>query len=237
VNNLDMSYASYTPPAYSSNVFVPGSHIYSWLDYDCWWLVPCYNQYITYYNWERCAVWCVPVAWTMIYWYYDRKWQFPNLIPWTASDINNTTIRTIIKDIWENYVNTKCNDNWWLTWDTSLTDALNWINYAINKWYTNSTVTKLSSKNLTYLFNNIKNEIDNWRPIIVNTSSHSMVAFWYYSWWVNIVRINVWYWEDGTIYDWTYNYYLSNMEYNINSIDYWLDIKPLKSLIKVNIVN
>lgn len=237
INNLDMSYASYTPPAYSSNVFVPGVHVYSWSNYNCWGLVPCYNQYMTTYYWNTCAVWCVPVAWWMIYWYYDRKWQFPNLIPWTAPTINNSTINNVIKDIWENYVNTKCNINWGITWDTSLSDAVNWINYAIDKWYTNSTSQRIKHSNLSTIFYHIKDEIYNWRPVIVNTGSHSMVAFWYYNWWQNIVRINVWYWHNNKISDWIYSYYLSNMEYNINSIYYWSNTQKLESLIKINISN
>ncbi len=38
-----------------------------------------------------------------------------------------------MKNLWLNYLNTKCDEDWGLTWDTKLSDAINWIDYAIDR--------------------------------------------------------------------------------------------------------
>ncbi len=60
-----------------------------------------------------------------------------------------------------------------------------------------------------------------------------MIVFWYYDWWQRIARINVWYWNIGQVN----NHYLSNIDYNIDSIYYWTTTQKLASLIKVKISN
>lgn len=239
INNLDTSFATwYNPPANSSNVFIPW--LYAYPNDNCWWKVPCYWQFETTYDWENCAVWCWPVAWWMIYWYYDRNWYFPDLMPWWSAptindtEVENTPINNIIKFIGDYYVSTKCNSEWNWAWSTSLGNFLNWIDYAIDRWYTSSSANLTYNDNTSILFNVIKYEIYNWRPIVVNTKKHIMVAFWYYDWWQKIVRINLWYWNNHKFNN---NYYSSNIDYNIDSIYYNWSSKPLKSVVRVNISN
>lgn len=224
-----MSYASYTPPAYSSNVFVPG-WIYVW----CWWKVPCYEQFDVDYNGVTCLVWCVPVAYAIIYWYYDRKWTFPDLFPWKASTLNNDISKIVIEYLWKVNLWTYCK-NWW--WATSATNVESWINYAKERWYLNS-YSELKQSSLSVMFNILKYEISNWRPIIANTDWHSMVSFWYYeslNSGIKIIRLNLWYWPS---YQVSNGYYWSNIDYNINSIYYeWQNKWSIKSVVRVVISN
>jgi hypothetical protein len=51
----------------------------------------------------------------MIYWYYDRNWTYPDLITWTAPNVNSSTIESLIKNLWQNYMSTYCSAGVWLT--------------------------------------------------------------------------------------------------------------------------
>jgi hypothetical protein len=178
-------------------------------------------------------VWCVPIAYSMIYWYYDKNWIYPDLISWVAPEINSTLIDILAKNIWQNYVSTYCSGTTWLT---SQINRLKWIQYAKDKWYSNSSVIR-SVWTVSTLFTIIKSAINAWNPIIANTSNHSMVAFWYNSTsWLPIIRMNIWRGNNTLIWnDWkTYNY--SNIDYNMNSIYFWwVNQWAITSIIKVTI--
>jgi len=226
----------YVLPTYASNKFVPWNN-YTW----CNWKIPCYKQFSTSYNWQNCLVWCVPTAYAMIYWYYDRKWDFPNLIPWTAPTLNdenqNTTINNVIKEIWS-YSQVKCNWNDWVTSTNSWTLS---IQYAVNKWYIKSSATPIWSTDLTYLFNNIKSEINYGRPLIWWDWTHAMVIYWYYNTTntnLKIIRVNLWGWPLYILKTSVWNkYYGSSIDYNINSIYYNYTNHELKTIVKVIISN
>jgi len=111
----------------------------------------------------------------------------------------------------------------WAIWNTKLHNAWNWIKFAIDKWYTKSTSSVVSWTTTSNLFhNNIKTEINAWRPVIVNTTKHSFVTFGYYNTSLintKIIRVNLWFWPSYPITSdsWTV-YYWSNIDYNIDSI-------------------
>ncbi len=225
---MDTSFADYTNPGVS-DVFVNWNY-YSW----CYGKIPCYSQFETTYNWGTCQVWCVPVAYAMVYWYYDRKWDFPNLFPWVAWNYNDNISEIVIEYLWKINLWTYCKWSWWATKPSNLK---NWINYAISRWYDNS-YSDLKIWNLSYLFNILKYEINNSRPIIANTESHSMVAFWYYN--TNnsdtkIIRLNLWF---GNSYQVDSGIFWINVDYNMDSIFYnWENKWWIESLIKVVISN
>lgn len=208
-----MSYASYNNP-WTSNIIIPG-----WISSsECVWVTPCYNQFQTIYNWEICSNWCSPTAVWIIFWYYDRNW-FPNLIPWTATLTNSYFVNTMISEV-SNIIWTKCS---WTQWTTILSNVKNAKQYAINKWYKNSTSSYSWNINTLQVFNEVKSEINLWRPILIhilNNSSwwwHAVVWFWYRSTWTTkIVRVNMW-WGGSSKY---WNYYLSNIDQNLDSVYY-----------------
>lgn len=222
----------YIPTAYSSNKFV------YWSSYtNCNWKLPCYEQFPYWYNWQSCEVWCAPIAYSMIYGYYDRKWLYPNLVPGTASTLNSTDVENMTKELW-GYLWTYCNG---LLWTTSSSNLYKGINYAKSKWYNNSTATKITTSSLSTLFLNIKNEINSSRPIIAATGDHVFVVFWYYntSSDLKIVRANLWGWNLYNMTDINGNiYYGSNVDYNMDSIYYgWSDHWSIKHIVKVIIAN
>lgn len=188
---------------------------------NCWSRIPCYNQYTTTYNWSSCYVWCTPVAFWMIYWYYDRLWgTYANLISWTANSINDTTVNTMIKAVWTK-LSTYCSWNEWATNSTNYTSA---INYAKDKWYNNSVAINYTWTPSS-LFTTIKSEINSNRPIVIHlrsldwTKGHSVVWYWYKTTGsLSIVRINMGWWY--TLIPWTTSYYYSNVDYDISSMYY-----------------
>jgi len=210
VNNLDMSYASYTNP-WTSDIIIPG-----WFSTStCVWVTPCYDQFQTVYNWETCNVWCSPTAAWIVLWYYDRNW-FPNLLPWTATLTNSYFVDNMIKDLW-NIMWTECSGNTGVTYMNKISDLKY---YAINKWYAWTTTHFSWLKSTSYIFSNIKHEIDNLRPIIIHTlwtPWHDIVWFWYKSIWnYKVARVNMWWW--GISKEWIY--YLSNIDQNLDAIYY-----------------
>lgn len=215
----------------ASNIFV------SWNEYwtTCKWKLPCYNQFDSTYNWSNCKVWCVPTAYWIIYWYYDRNWTYPDLVTWTASTLNDTISNTMIRKLWD-YLLTTCS---WSAWWTNSSNLTKWIQYARDKWYANSyAMYYWTANNVSQLFNVIKTEVNGNRPIMANTSWHAMVAFWYNSTsWNPIIRLNLWWgWISQIIWtNWLpYNY--SEIDYNMNWLYFkWVDNKAITSLVKINI--
>lgn len=143
------------------------------------------------------------------------------------------------RKLWKDYLWTRC--LWW-GWATSSDNLTLWIGYAKSKWYINSIAWKVSSSNTSFLFQNIKSEINLWRPLIWNTSNHAIVIFGYYNSSntnIKVFRANVWWWAYYNFTDSNTNiYYGSNIDYNIDSIYYssaeqW----PIKSIVKVIISN
>jgi hypothetical protein len=221
----------YVPPSNASNTFVLGN-AYSW----CNWKLPCYNQFTTTYNWSSCAVWCVPTAYATLFWYYDRKWTFPNLIAWTASTLNSTDIQTLMSTLWQSYMSTICS---WAEWLTSTTNWMNWgVNYAKSKWYANTIWTAFT----TNIFSNIKTEINASRPVILWNWSHAMVWYWYYSTTdtsKQIIRVNLWYWPLYNVTNaWWTVYYWSSIDYNVSSLYYNSSTQPwISTLVKIIVSN
>lgn len=240
INNLNIANAGeivwvmdYLPPSYASNTFVP------WLSYSwCSWKVPCYEQFPTTYNWQTCLVWCVPTAYAMIYGYYDRKGQFPNLISGTVPTVNNTTIQNLAIDLWKNYMWTYCNWNIWVTSTSNWTLS---IQYAKNKWYINSTATAIWSTNLNILFNSIKSEINSGRPLVWWDWNHAMVIYWYYMTAdssIKIIRVNLWLGNSYVLWSASWLYYRTTaIDYNLNSIYYESPARSLNSIVKILISN
>lgn len=220
----------YIPPT-ASNIII------SWSEYwTCKWKLPCYSQFNTTYNWVICAVWCVPSAYWMIYWYYDRNGTYPNLIAWTASTTNDSTTNTMLKSLWT-YLLTTCS---WSEWLTSSTNLIKWIQYAKDKWYANSSALKVTWT-VSNLFSAIKSSIDLNRPIMANTTTHAMVAYWYNSAsWNPIIRLNLWWWQTMYQYwtDWITKYYYSSIDFNMNWLYYDnADKWRITSLVRVTISN
>lgn len=212
---------------------------------DCWSRTPCYGQYKSTYNWKPASSWCAPTAMAIVYWYYDRNWK-SWLIPGTAVSASfwndfDSTIKRVI-----DYVRTSM--NWQYVLNDSgrsyLTAVLSsnktkGINYAIAKWYKNST-SKYYTWSTSTLFSKIKAEIDADRPIIIwlksktSNAAHAVVWYWYKSWTpdTNIVRINMW-WGYKTLEP--TSYYSSNIDYNLNSMFYFWSDHYATSIVTVNI--
>lgn len=211
---LNQGWNWYISP-WTSDIFIPWASTSN-----CWSRIPCYNQFTTTYNWSSCYVWCTPVAFWMIYWYYDRQWIYPNLISWTANSINDSTVNTMIQTVWAK-LSTFCSWNEWATYSSNYTNA---IQYAKDKWYTSSVATNYSWIPSS-LFTTIKSEINSNRPIVIHLRSldwkkgHSVVWYWYKSIWSTpIVRINMWW--GYILIPWTSSYYYSNVDYDLNSMYY-----------------
>lgn len=209
---LDLAVAGYVAPA-PSNKFVGGPQ--SWTN--CTGAVPCYKQFSAIYNKKNCDIGCVPTALAIIYGYHDRNGK-PNLIPWTAPLTNNTTIDLLTKTLGD-MMETFCENGVWLTYWTKSPLG---IEYAKDKGYTNSTSSYLFDISTSTIFNKVKNEIDANRPIMLFNNEHAMVGFGYNSTsWLPIVRVNLWWWGTYKVDGYFWQYYASNIDYNINSI--WYD--------------
>lgn len=230
---LDMAMASYKEVA-SSNKFIPWNE-YSW----CKWKVPCYQQFSTKYNWVTCAVGCIPLAYGMIYWYYDRIWLYPDLLKETvAPTLNNSSVNDMVTELGI-YLKTSCTEDW--VWVTKGSVSDKWIEYAKNKWYSWSVAERISWTTYELFHNHIKSEINNWRPVIVNTKTHWFVAYGYLNTnLVNtkIIRVNLWVWPDYKINGLNKSYYWSSIDYDMDSIFYdnqnkWWII----NVVKVKIMN
>jgi len=218
----------YIPPSNVSNTFVAWD-VYS----GCNWKLPCYKQILgVNYNWSNCAVWCVPTAYTILFWYYDRKWNFPNLISWIASTTWSSVEDNVMIDLWKNYMLTSCS---WAVWLTTVNNWMSWaILYAKSKWYTNTIWTPYTSN----IFANIKTEINAWRPVILWNWIHAIVWYWYYNTTnttKQIIRVNLWYWALYNVTDsWWWIHYWSNIDYNINSLYYNSSTQPwINSMVRI----
>jgi hypothetical protein len=226
---LDMGYAAYSNPG-TSNTFIPWAGASSTI---CSWITPCYKQFSTTYNWATCWVWCGPVAWWIIMWYYDRNWK-SNLILWNASITNDTTVNVMIREIWTAML-TSCS-NW--EWSTYRTNIKNAVDYAIGKGYTGSTSNYSWIVSTLTIFSKVKTEISNWKPIIIHanwSAWHFMVWFWYKStnWTDKIVRLNMW-WGNGLIDN---LYPKSDIDQNLDSIYYmpWYELNVADAYTTFNI--
>lgn len=234
MNNLNVANAAYTNP-WTSNVFVPTSDLQSYAT--CSWRTPCYKQFQTTYNWATCSSWCSPTAVWILFWYYDKNW-FWNLLYWTAPVTNTTITNDMIKTIWL-LIWTHCN---WNTWDTNPENVKNAKQYAINKWYKNTTSSFSNSITTANVFTNVKTEINAGRPIVIHAKDpwHAIVWFWYLnSTTLKVVRMNMWWWGTNNLPIWTIKYYTSNIDQNLDSIYYFDNIawKTAYATTKFNIVN
>jgi len=248
--SLDMAFAdlperttwvTYTSP-WASDIFVPWSSTS-----DCTSRVPCYQQFQTIYSNLTCSSWCSPTAVAILFWYYDKNW-FSNLVSWTAptSEIMNTTSKWLVNSVaakmW-----TYCKyiqKSWTYQWATNGTNIINTKQYAIDKWYKNTTSSGLSSSNISTLFSGIKTEINAGRPTLVSmkyifnneTIRHTAVVYWYKSTPSNsnIVLMNMWWWKYKV--DWWTTYTYSSINQNLWSIYYvWSNNKVAYAITKFTI--
>lgn len=157
--------------------------------------IPCYTQFTnTYTNWT-CAVWCWPTALTQILAYHDRRGTFPNLFPNIIA--SPTTIDQTIANIIRTYMGTVCS---WVEWATTFANEGNGLKYARDRGYINTILPSLITSNLFY---NIRLQVNQGRPLIINASSSSVWhIFVAYGWntdtvWMNQIHVNYW-WGSGT---------------------------------------
>lgn len=160
--------------------------------------IPCYNQFRqTYGNITDCAVWCWPTALTQILAYHDRRGTFPNLFPNVPA--NQTTMDQFTANTIRGYMGTVCNATT-KEWDTGFASEWNGLRFARDKGYINTVLPTLITSNI---FLNIRNNINQWRPVIVNAASvnkwHIFVAYWWNTdtVWVNQIHVNYG-WGAGT---------------------------------------
>lgn len=227
---------TYTSP-WTSDIKVPGSNTT-----DCTSRTPCYQQFQTTYGSLSCSSWCAPTAVAILFWYYDRNW-LSNLVSWTAptTEIMNTTSKWLVTSVaWKIWTYCK-----WTEWATNITNIPNAKQYAIDKWYLNTTSSFISGTTAT-LFTEIKSEINLWRPVISNIIYqkdwtqrwHTTVVYWYKSSPSNsnIVLMNMWWWVYKV--DWLNTYTYSSINQNLSSVYYfWSYNKPVTSIVKFNIKN
>ena len=234
MKNLNIANASYTNP-WVSNVFIPW-----WISSaECSWATPCYNQPSVNYNWTICSAWCSPTAVWIVFWYYDRNW-YPNLLSTTAPLTNDYFVDSMIKSIWDT-IWTYCD---WDSWNSYKQNVYKAKQYAINKWYTNTTSSYSWLISISSIFSNVKTEINAWRPIIIhviNNSTnvwHAIVWFWYRnSTTTKVVRVNLWWGWTSVIDSWS-SYYTSNIDQNLDSIYYkWDNNKSAVAVTKFKISN
>jgi hypothetical protein len=159
--------------------------------------IPCYNQFPFNYNGTICAVGCWPTALTQILAYHDRRGTFPNLFPniiASATTIDQTTTNSI-----RTYMGTVCNNTTWQG-DTVFINEWNGLRFARDKGYINTILPSLITSNIFY---NIRINVNNGRPMIINaggaSGGHIFVA---YGWntdtvWVNQIHVNYG-WGPGT---------------------------------------
>lgn len=157
--------------------------------------IPCYSQFTWTYNWTSCFVGCWPTALTQILAYHDRRWTFPNLFPNVVA--SPTTMDQTAANSIRTYMGTVCSNG---EWATGFVNEWNGLRYARDRGYTNTVLPSLITSNIFY---NIRINVNQWRPVIINASSasawHIFVA---YGWntdtvWVNQIHVNYW-WGSGT---------------------------------------
>jgi len=167
--------------------------------------IPCYKQFKWNYdmdNGDNCDSGCSPTAMAMIYWYYDRNNIFPDLVSGIAKDYidnasTNSNITNLINAVRED-MKTRCKlrDDWLSSsWPTSRSNIKKAIQYAKDKWYSNS-VSFLKTDSTIWLFGDIIHEIARGRPVIIHTETHTLVAYWYKKVVSDkMIRVNYWWWR------------------------------------------
>lgn len=144
--------------------------------------IPCYNQFPFNYNWTTCAVWCWPTALTQILAYHDRKGTFPNLFPGVVA--SPTVMDQIIANSIRTYMWTICSWTEWATWFAS---EWNGLRYARDRGYISTVLPSLITSNIFY---NIRINVNQGRPMIINaawTTGHIFVA---YGWNTDTIGVN-----------------------------------------------
>jgi len=114
---------------------------------------------------------------------------------------------------------------------------MNWaVQYAKDRWYLGTTAKRITAPS-DLLFNPIKSEINNSRPVVLSNWSHAFVWFWYYYGSENVnykvIRVNLWVNLNYT--EWWY--YWTNIDYNVDSIYYNWTWSELKKVFKFVISN
>lgn len=232
MENLDFWYASYNSP-WESNEYVDWRMYYN---NTCHWKTPCLVQTFEAMYCDKndnrnpcvpikCNVaWCVPTALWIIFWYYANR----DMLNWFPKWWKNTKdIEREIAYLWKLI---------WTTCDktdsagTQLYRVEDSLQYLKLLWYANSKINYYRNIGTDIVFNKVKEEIKESRPILIagkeikpgiiekDLGKHAFVWFWYKATTGSqkIVRINAWiwnFWVDG----WS-AYYYSNIDLNLDSM-------------------
>lgn len=166
----------------------------------CLWYTPCYTQasrkydsYITIDNnknrirhnkvayWPS---WCVPTAFSILYWFYDRNWKH-SFLEWEFAPARNNTsiskLQTYLWDIlWTELIKSEGLFDSGEAWTTGTEKYLDWFLYKNSEypreWHTTD----------YFDMQKIRNSIDSWNPLILSYEGkrgwHAIVIHWY-MWW------------------------------------------------------
>lgn len=181
ISNDTMLSSSLSPMKNGHDFWLLNDHINEW---DCYWVTPCYNQHMRSYWDQTWYSWCVPTAFSILYWFYDRNWK-DDLISWKTPIVSNSVINNLQVTLWE-IMWTYRNNKW--EWATSNNRIINWFNYKNN-------IYSRSYQELSYDLRTIKKEIDDNRPVILRYTcsngqcGHAIVVHWYNK---NDLVVNFW---------------------------------------------
>lgn len=174
---------------------------WKWWGKECPWKIPCYEQsHIVggssfWFNLKKCEIWCLPNAFAMIFGYYNRRWLYPNLIPWIwvwEAPLKNSYYINKLQSSLNSYLWTECtrpskdedncygnsnNETWWWWnnfWDFDRIESYlksRWYNYWPRLAYSGDDDSEYDYRsgrlgNPKNVYNIIKNEVDAWRPIV-----------------------------------------------------------------------
>lgn len=139
--------------------------------------IPCYKQLT---NTSGCIMGCTPVAFGMIYGYWDYNGGLTSMIPGSA-DYQSRDVNDMVWQI-NNYIGTTCNGSTSAGWFADLSGA---NNYAIGRGYRSSRVETVWHGVDYFLFGDVSAQIDANRPALLSywmssvTQGHSVAAYGY----------------------------------------------------------
>lgn len=178
---------------YTERSVNPVFNLYSWVinnnffdKEECKSLTPCYKQLNRRYWSLYWLTWCTSVAFSILYWFYDKYW-YPNLIEGDTPSLTTSEIKSLQIKIWNDMWTLRLNDWSWLTLHNRTIDWFKYLNWK----YANDWWIQISYVNDT--FHEIKREIMNWRPVLLSYTWHIVVVHWYI--W-NRLAVNLWHWRD-----------------------------------------
>ncbi len=228
VNNKSLSIFSNTPVNWSDYWLIHNRVLDERI---CNSLTPCYNQMRVRYNtWEEWVSWCVPNAYSILFWFYEYHWKI-DIVPGSSIPVYapySEDIRRMQKSIWE-LTKTVLDSEWW--W-TNPSNIINWMSYL--KKYNNGRNNYNYLENWNYFssydnsLNKIKFHIRNGRPVLLiydfsEDSWHILVVHWFIR---NKLAVNFWHWpaDANVMIDLNWNTFTSNMWWGTLTRYYTLEI-------------